>query len=187
MASGAPRRISFTDTVLKDGAVARIYTDGCREQRIKEAPDRIRWSDSTGNTGTDSDLGGGRIRREDARGAIAEGQHLGSGITSWNDGAYVTVNETPIPESAPQVPRPGGLRGVLLGLGLGTLFGVGAGSAAAIGIDPAAGDYDLYAEEYHRQQMQRHIATAPVDGRAPLDDGGGDVSGIFSLITDSFG
>ncbi len=182
MARDAPRRIAFTDTVLGEGAVERVYTDGRQERRVMEARDRVRWSDGAGNTGTDSDLGGGRIRREDARGAVSEGQHLGNGVTAWNDGAYVTVNETQVPELSPQVPRPGGLRGVLLGLGLGSLFGLGAGAVSAIGIDPAADDYGLYAEEYARQQMRSQVPQAPLAG----GDGFDGVNTLYAF-TDSFG
>ena len=184
MTGNAPGRIGFVDTPLPDGAAERVYTDGRRERRVPEAPDRVRWSDSVGNDGSDQDLGGGRIRREEAHGVVAEGQHVGNGVTVWNGGAYVTVNETDVPEPPlPPPPRPTGFTGLLFGLGLGSLFGLGAGAVAAYGIDPTGDEYPLYQEEYARQQAMQQ-AQHPLSTGADTF-GGTDTSSTSS--TDSFG
>src|SRR3954466_141757 len=119
MSGGSNTRIAFIDRPLSDGSVERTYGGGLTERRIAEGPGAIAWTDNRGHSGRDLDLGQGRIRREEATGTVSEGQQVGHGITTWNGGQYVTVNETPLPESLPPPPpRPGGLSGVLIALGL---------------------------------------------------------------------
>lgn len=184
MARNPAGRIGFVDMLLADGAVERAYSDGRRERRLREAADRVRWSDNVGNEGVDRDLGEGRVRREEARGSVTEGQHVGNGVTVWNDGAYITVNETDLPEPPPPPPpRPTGFAGLLFGLGLGSLFGLSAGAVAAYGIDPTADEYPLYQEEYARQQAMRQ-AQHPL-GTGADNFGGTDTSSTSS--TDSSG
>jgi hypothetical protein len=175
MTSGEGHRVGFVDSLLPDGSVERVYADGVRERRVAQGPGVVAWSDSRGRRGRDTHLGGGRVRREDAAGLVAEGQQVGNGVTVWEGGRYLTVNETPMPDPPPAPPpRPGGLAGLLIGLGLGGLFGLGAGPH---GLDPASGEYALYAEEYARQEALRR-------GR-PASGGGGDGMSVGAWSNDS--
>ncbi len=194
-----PNRFTFVDSLQPDGSIERVYSNRTRERRTVEAVGVIRWSDSNGISGRDIYLGDGRIRREDSRGVASEGQHLGNGVTVWNNGQYLTVNQTALPEPpSPVAPRPGGVGGLLMGLGLGGLFGLSAASGNPFGVDPNSGEYGLYAEEMARQEQLRRMqqqqgsgydsTSGSSDGGSSDDnwsdnsDSGGDWGG-----TDSFG
>ena len=168
-----PGRFGFVDRVLPDGAVERAYDNGRVERRIWNAqvPDVVAWSDNTGNEGRDRDLGRGRIERTDAHGVVMLGQQVGHGVTSWNDGQYVTVNETPLPEPPPPPPiRPGGLAGVLIALGIGGLFGLG--GAALLSRGDEAMLYDEIAME--EEAMRRTARQQQTSQSSSSSDGGGD-------------
>lgn len=168
-------RIAFTDRLLADGAVERTYAGGLIERRVPQGPGAIAWADNRGRSGRDLDLGQGRIRREEADGTVAEGQQVGHGITTWQGGRYVTVNETTLPDTLPPPPpRPGGFSGLLIALGLGGLFGLGASAALAYGLDPTSDEYALYAEQMAVEEQRRQLAQAQA-GQA-----GGSNSGTSS-------
>ena len=158
--AGRARRVSFVDALLPDGAVERAYDTGVRERRVAREPGVVEWSDSRGAQGRDLDLGDGRVRREVA-GGVMEGRQVGHGVTVWDDGQLITINETPLPEQLPAMPAAaGGLRGLLLGLGLGGLFGLGAAGANPYGLDPNSDEYALYAEQALQQEQLRRAQQA---------------------------
>lgn len=188
-------RIRFTDTPLPNGSIERVYSNGVREQRLVQGPGIIAWSDNRGNQGRDLYLGAGRLRREDVKGTVSEGQQVGSGITTWNGGQYVTVNETLLPELPLPMPPPPptGFTGIVAGMGLGGLVGV----SAAASLDPNTGEYALYMEEQARQEaLRRQQQGTGDDGYYGNDFGfyyygyyggySGD-SGDFGSGTDGFG
>lgn len=178
-----PGRFGFVDRVLPDGAIERAYDNGRVERRLWNArtPDLVDWSDSTGNQGQDRDLGRGRIERTDARGVVMIGQQLGHGITSWDDGRYVTVNETPLPEAPPPPPvRPGGLAGVLIALGIGGLFGLGGATLLRPGDDAMSAEAMLYDEIAMQEEAARRAARQGQTGSSSSSsssDGGSDDGG----------
>jgi hypothetical protein len=200
--AGRARRVSFVDALLPDGALERAYDTGVRERRVAREPGVVEWSDSQGAQGRDLDLGEGRVRREVADGGVTEGRQVGNGVTVWNDGQLITINETPLPEQLPAMPAAaGGLRGLLLGLGLGGLFGLGAAGANLYGLDPNSDEYALYAEQAMQQEQlrraqQTQTASSGTSSSTSSDfgfdddgddgdgdgDGGGDGDG-----SDSFG
>ena len=178
---GGAVRVGFVDTLQPDGAVERAYDTRVRERRVPRGPGVIEWSDSQGGQGRDLDLGGGRIRREDAGGVVSEGQQVGNGVTVWNDGRLITVNETPLPEQLPTVPATGGgLGGLLFGLGLGGLFGLGAVSANPYGLDPNSDEYALYAE----QAMQAEQIRRTQQAQGGASGSSGSTSSEFSFGDD---
>ncbi len=177
-----PGRFGFVDRVLPDGAVERAYDNGRVERRVWNAqvPDVVAWSDNTGNQGRDRDLGQGRIERTDAHGVVLIGQQVGHGITSWNDGQYVTVNETPLPDPPPPPPiRPGGLAGVLIALGIGGLFGLGGAALLRSGDEAGSAEAMLYDEIAMEEEAMRRAARQQQAGQSSSSsssssDGGGD-------------
>ena len=159
--AGRARRVSFVDALLADGALERAYDTGVRERRVARESGIVEWSDSQGAQGRDLDLGEGRVRREVAGGGITEGRQVGNGVTVWDDGQLITINETPLPEQLPAMPAAtGGLGGLLLGLGLGGLFGLGAAGANPYGLDPNSDEYALYAEQAMQQERLRRAQQA---------------------------
>ncbi|MEI6044936.1 MAG: hypothetical protein WCS37_11335 [Chloroflexota bacterium] len=184
-----PKRISFIDRLLPDDRVERTYSNGGVEWRVGQAPDRISWVDNQGQQGVDLDLGGGQVRRENAIGQVWLGQNLGNGITSWNGGQYVTVNETVFPEPSLTTSTPlTGIAGIVAGLGLGWLFGL---NATPYGVSADSDEYLLYAEqEILLQEQARRQAVGDSgsggDGGGDFSDSGDD-SGSGDFGTDSFG
>lgn len=171
-------RIGFTDQVRPDGTIQRSYNDGLIEWRTARAPDRIEWTNSRQDRGVDVDLGGGRVRRETSGGEVSLGQHLGYGVTSWDDGAYVTVNETALTELAPPSPRLTGLAALLSALGLGWLLLRGAAGVPGFGPD----EYALYADLARLPPGQRRVYAAWWRRGRPGE--GGDVDGIDIDVPD---
>ncbi len=181
-ADGASRR-GFVDRVAADGSVERAYGNGRHERRVwdRQVPDAVMWSDNVGNHGQDRDLGGGRIERTDAQGVVTIGQQVGHGITTWDDGRYVTVNETPLPEPPPPpAPRPGGMAGLVIALGLGGLFGLGGAALLRPGDEAGAAEMLLYdevtaqEEAMRRAARQQQTANTSSSGDGGGSDGGGD-------------
>jgi hypothetical protein len=179
-----PGRFGFVDRVLPDGVVERAYANGRVERRVWKAqvPDVIAWSDNAGNMGRDRDLGGGRVERTEANGTVLIGQQVGHGITSWNNGQYVTVNETPLPEPPPPPPtRPGGLAGLLMALGIGGLFGLGGAALLRPGDDVGSAEAMLYDEMAMQEEEVRRAArqqqAAGSSSSSGSDGGGGDGGG----------
>jgi hypothetical protein len=147
----------FRDAHLPDGSVERRYGNGVTEQRVVRGLDRIEWNDNRGGHGFDFDMGEGVVRRQPDNADASVGVHLGNGVTSWDGGASLTINETPLPDVLPPAPpRPTGLTAVIVGLGLGGLFGLGARWLGPYGISPDAPFYWLYAE-----MAQARLAQQP--------------------------
>jgi hypothetical protein len=181
-----PNRISFIDRLLPDGRVERTYSNGGVEWRVVQTPDRISWVNNQGQQGVDLDLGGGQVRRENVVGQVWLGQNLGKGITSWNGGQYVTVNETVFPEPALPTSTPlTGIAGIVTGLGLGWLFGL---NATPYGVSADSDEYLLYAEQEAllQEQARNQAAGDGGDGGGGFSDSGDD-SGSGDFGTDSFG
>jgi hypothetical protein len=173
-----PPRLSFIDRYLPDGRVERQYSNGTTEWRFMQAPDRIAWNDNRGQQGVDILLGNGQVQRHFANGRKDIGQNLGNGVTSWNNGQYITVNETVFPDQMPPAPRAaGGMSGLFVGLGLGWMFGLSANPGSPYDLDPASSEYALYAEydmweaEQLRRQQQQTTSDSGSSG-----DGGYDSS-----------
>lgn len=182
--------ITFVDTLLPDGSVERTYSNGVRERRFAVGPGLVEWNDSRGNRGRDINLGRGQVRREEANGQVSFGQDVGNGATIWNNGQYLSVNQTMLPEpplpSPP--PPPGGFGGLLFGLGLGGLIGLSAGGVGPYGVDPESGEYALYAEDFARQEQlrrQQAAGTSDSTGSGGSDFGGGDTDSNGSDDTGS--
>ena len=204
MSTNGASRFGFVDRVLPDGVVERAYSNGRIERRVwnPQLPDTVIWSDNTGGQGRDRGLGGGKIERTDAQGGVTTGQQMGHGITVWENGLHVTVNETPLPEPPPRpIPQPSGFAGLLVGLGLGGLFGLGGAALLARGDDAAGAEAMLYDEVAMQQEELRRVArqqqasgtstsSSSSDGGSGGDGGGwgddddhgGDDNGV-----DSFG
>jgi hypothetical protein len=198
-----PNRVTFRDNFQPDGTIERVYSNGLREKRMIQAPGVVSWSDNRGNRGQDFYVGAGRVQRVEANGNISEGVQTGAGVIVWNNGQFIAVNDTPLPEPPlPPLPgKPGGFGGLLLGLGVGALYGYRKEGYGPYGVDPSSAEYALYAEEQARQQaIQRYqenggygddyyffyyygYSTTP----APLSGDSGGATGSFDSGSDSFG
>lgn len=131
-----------------------------------------------GNRGRDRDLGQGRIERTNGQGGVTFGQQVGNGVTVWENGQYVTVNETPLPEPPPRPrPSPGGFSGLLVALGLGGLFGLGGAALLQPGNDAEAAEMMLYDEVAMQEEALRRARQQSGSGSSSGSDGGssGDV------------
>jgi hypothetical protein len=183
------------DYLLLDGSIERRYRDGTSERRTIAGPGRIQWSDNRGRSGVDINLGNGQIQRQFANGQSSFGQDLGNGITSWNGGQYLTINETPLPEQLPPPPEPTrGLGGLMVAMGLGWMFGLSAYANSPYGLDPNAPEYALFAEyEMQQEQLRRQQLTSSSSSSGDGGDSGdsdwsGDTSSSGADFgTDSFG
>ena len=181
MSTGGASRFGFVDSMLPDGMVERAYSNGRVERRSwnPQQPDIVTWSDNTGGQGRDRDLGGGKIERIDAQGSVTTGQQMGHGITVWENGQYVTVNETPLPEPPPRpMPQPSGFAGLLVGLGLGGLFGLGGAALLARGDDAAGAEAMLYGEvAMQEEELRRAARQGQATGNSSSSSSGGGDSG----------
>jgi hypothetical protein len=178
------RRIGYRDSYFPDGAIKRTYSNGIVEKRVLVAPGRIQWLDNNRQEGFDVDMGNGLVKREYANGQVAYGQNVGNGITSWNNGAYVTVNETPFP-TAPvpyQPPAPSGFAAWAIGAGLGGFFGLSAMNYGPYGVPYDSDEYMLYAELEQEELLRRQQQQGGGDGGTSSDGGYYE-----DTSTDSFG
>ena len=155
-------RVLYSDRLRPDGSVERRYATGVTERRAVKGPGQIEWTDDRGGSGTDFNLGDGNVVRQTATGESLAGRQLGFGITCWNDGARITVNETPLPEREPRVPPPSLIGRCISGLGLGGIFGAGSIRAGKRRIRPGSPEFPLYAEyaEIRRWMEGRRAAGA---------------------------
>ena len=157
-------RVSYSDRVVgSDGSVERRYANGVIERRVVAGPGEIAWTDDRGGSGRDYNLGDGQVLRRAASGGSALGRQIGFGITCWNDGARVTVNETPLPERTPEPPPPSFLGRCAAGLGMGSVFRVGAIRVGKRRILPGSDEFPLYAEQamMRRWMQARRASGAP--------------------------
>jgi hypothetical protein len=177
-----PSRIGYIDSYFPDGTVRRAYSNGMTEKRTLVAPGRIHWLDSNRQEGYDVDMGNGLVKREYADGRVAYGQNVGNGITGWNNGEYVTVNETPLPDTLALYqppPAPTGFAAWAIGAGLGGFFGLSAMNYGPYGIPQDSDEYMLYAELEQEEQLRRQ------QQQAQSSSGDGGYGEDYS--TDSFG
>ena len=176
VSGGTANRFGFVDRALPDGVIERAYSNGRLERRVwnPQSPHIVTWDDNVGNRGHDRDLGQGRIERTDAQGIVTTGQQVGHGITVWENGQYVTVNETPLPESPPPPrPQPGGFSGLLVALGLGGLFGLGGAALLQQHNDAAAAEAMLYDEIAMQEEAARRARQQATSSSSGSSDGGG--------------
>ena len=137
--------IDYTDELLPDKSVRRIYSDGVQEWRKLQADGRVVWQDSSGKKGVDEMLGDGVIKRQFSDGTVTYGREQGYGRTVWLDEVnepYITVNKSSF----------GGKVGaVLAGIGAGMLIG-------SVVMPPtvlSAAEEELLREKYRQQQDAR--------------------------------
>jgi hypothetical protein len=91
--SRAYRRIPFSDDLLADGTVRRIYSDGRQEWRRHGFGGVVTWLDSAGRVGIDEPRANRVVLRLIAPNTMLYGRDAGFGRTAWSDGV-LTVNET---------------------------------------------------------------------------------------------
>lgn len=87
--------IEYTDELMADQTVSRVYSDGRREWRTKLADDSIEWRDNVGETGFDELLGDGIVKRtfNTVGKQPIYAREQGYGRTLWSDGR-LTINQT---------------------------------------------------------------------------------------------
>ncbi|QIQ02957.1 hypothetical protein [Streptomyces liangshanensis] len=151
-----PREIPYSDDLLADGTVHRVYEDadgdprGGREEWRRREGGKVRWRDNRGASGTDELLGDRVIKRVHEDGRVTYGRDIGYGRTVWGQGETVMVNRTSF----------GGRAGVVLG-GLGL---------AALAITAAHYPPESLTPEEEEELRQRQEAAGSSSGG---DSGGG--------------
>ncbi|MEP6924962.1 MAG: hypothetical protein ABI954_10900 [Pyrinomonadaceae bacterium] len=85
--------IEYSDELLADQSVSRVYNNNRREWRTQTADGRVEWRDSAGASGVDELLGGGIIKRTVTGGQPVYGREQGYGRTLWSNG-FLTINRT---------------------------------------------------------------------------------------------
>jgi hypothetical protein len=85
--------VEYSDELLADKSVSRVYTNNRREWRTLTADGRVEWRDSAGTTGVDELLGDGIIKRTVAGGQPVYGREQGYGRTLWSNN-LLTINRT---------------------------------------------------------------------------------------------
>ncbi len=157
--------VEYTDELLADKTVSRVYTNHRREWRTLAADGRVEWRDNGGASGVDELLGDKVIKRTFADNKIVYGREQGYGRTLWSNG-ILTINRTSF--------------GGRIGSVLATI-----GGAALIGglvAPPLA--LSLQEEEQLRQQQraaQQQSSSDSSNSDSDWDDGGdtGDADSDF--------
>lgn len=87
--------VEYTDELLADQSVSRVYSDGRREWRIRYADNTVHWRDHLGESGFDELLGEGIVKRtfNTVGKQPLYGREQGYGRTLWSDG-FLTINQT---------------------------------------------------------------------------------------------
>ena len=156
--------VEYTDELLADKTVSRVYTNHRREWRTLTADGRVEWRDNSGASGIDELLGDKIIKRTFADHQIVYGREQGYGRTFWSNGV-LTINRTSF----------GGRIGALLAT---------VGGAALIGGLVAPPLALSIAEEEHLRQQERaaqQSGSSDSGSDSDWDDGGdaGDADGDF--------
>ncbi|MEM7030132.1 MAG: hypothetical protein AAF629_11245 [Chloroflexota bacterium] len=138
--------ITYSDTLLSDNSVHRVYNDGREEWREKTNDGQIRWRDNQGQSGFDTLLGDGVLKRSYTDGRILYGREQGYGRTVWGNG-ITTINQTSF----------GGKVGTILtGLGAGVLLGQVVPPPQSLTLEEEEALRELEAEQRRRAQANAH-------------------------------
>jgi hypothetical protein len=153
--------VRFTDTLLSDGSVHRLFSDGREEWRWRGPGNVVQWRDNRGQSGTDEALGGRIVKRLYSDGRATYGREQGYGRTAWSD-RTLTVNRTSF----------GGRVGTILAA-------AGAGFALGAIVAPPTSLSPLEEEELRRQAAQNQSSGGDGGGDSDWDDDGMDSDDDF--------
>jgi len=169
-----PQILTYTDTLLSDQSVHRVYSDGNQEWR-RLVGGLVEWQDSLGRAGVDELLGQGVLKRTFSDGRVLYGREQGYGRTVWGGGSMVTINKTSF----------GGRVGTLLA-------GLGAGALLGPVVLPPASLTPEEEEALRRQEEEAQRRTAEAgdhggDYEAGEFDDGGDLFSEMTFVNFDFG